>query len=133
MLRFDHRSNSQNWPANCCGESSRWVSVKQLPLFQFSSQQVIDNHITVQEAAEITGYNVQYLRRLLRAGKLEAIKVGQIWLVNLTSSAGLIQSLDKLPMTCGVDPKGVGNRHSKHGSFSCPCCSKHDEAKTAIE
>ena len=45
----------------------------------------IDNHITVQEASEITGYNVQYLRRLLRAEKLEAIKIGQIWLVNLAS------------------------------------------------
>jgi excisionase family DNA binding protein len=45
--------------------------------------QIIDNHITVQEAAEITGYNVQYLRRLLRAEKLEAIKVGQIWLIDL--------------------------------------------------
>ena len=47
--------------------------------------QVIDNHITVQAAAEITGYNVQYLRRLLRAGKLDSIKIGQIWLVSLAS------------------------------------------------
>ena len=47
--------------------------------------QIIDNHITVQGASEITGYNVQYLRRLLRAEKLDAIKVGQIWLINLAS------------------------------------------------
>ena len=47
--------------------------------------QVIQNHITVQEAAEITGYNAQYLRRILRAGKLDAMKIGQIWLVNLAS------------------------------------------------
>jgi len=54
-------------------------------LTEISSLQVIDNHITVQEAAEITGYNAQYLRRLLRAGKMEAIKISQIWLVNLAS------------------------------------------------
>ena len=54
-------------------------------LSQISTLQVIDNHITVQEAAEITGYNIQYLRRLLRTGKMEAIKIGQIWLVNLAS------------------------------------------------
>ena len=52
---------------------------------EFSTTQVINNHITVQEAAEITGYNTQYLRRLLRARKMEAIKIGQIWLVNLAS------------------------------------------------
>ena len=34
-------------------------------LFDIPIQQVIDNHITVKEAAEITGYNAQYLRRLL--------------------------------------------------------------------
>lgn len=47
--------------------------------------QVIYNHITVKEAAEITGYNAQYLRRLLQAGNLDAIKVGQIWLIDLAS------------------------------------------------
>ena len=47
--------------------------------------QIIQNHITVQEAAEITGYNVQYLRRILRAGRLDAMKIGQIWLIDLAS------------------------------------------------
>jgi hypothetical protein len=50
-----------------------------------STEQVIVNHISVQAATEISGYNAQYLRRLLRAGKLDGRKVGQIWLVNLTS------------------------------------------------
>jgi excisionase family DNA binding protein len=54
-------------------------------LTENSTLQVIHNHITVQEASVITGYNAQYLRRILRAGKLDAIKIGQIWLVNLTS------------------------------------------------
>jgi excisionase family DNA binding protein len=54
-------------------------------LFQLSIPQVIDNHITVKTASEITGYNAQYLRRLLRARRLEAIKIGQVWLINLFS------------------------------------------------
>ena len=59
------------------------LNTKTLP--DIPTFQVIDNHITVQEAAEITGYNAQYLRRLLRAEKLEAIKVGQIWLIEMAS------------------------------------------------
>ncbi|MFC2055693.1 hypothetical protein ACFLV7_15560 [Chloroflexota bacterium] len=54
-------------------------------LSNFSTTKVINNHITVQEAAKITGYNIQYLRRLLRIRKLDAIKIGQIWLVDLIS------------------------------------------------
>ena len=54
-------------------------------LSQISKPQVIDNHITVKTASEITGYNVQYLRRLLRARSLEALKIGQVWLINLVS------------------------------------------------
>jgi len=54
-------------------------------LSEIPSLQVIDNHISVQEAAEIPGYNAQYLRRLLRLGKMEAIKIGQIWSVSLAS------------------------------------------------
>jgi len=50
-----------------------------------SPEQVIVNHISVQAATEISGYNAQYLRRLLRAGKMDGVKVGQVWLVNLDS------------------------------------------------
>jgi hypothetical protein len=50
-----------------------------------STKQVIVNHISVQAATEISGYNAQYLRRLLRAGKLDGVKVGQVWLVDLDS------------------------------------------------
>ncbi|MCJ7530759.1 MAG: helix-turn-helix domain-containing protein [Anaerolineales bacterium] len=50
-----------------------------------STNKVLDNLITVQTAAEISGYNIQYLRRLLRTGKLDAVKIGQVWLIQLTS------------------------------------------------
>jgi hypothetical protein len=50
-----------------------------------STDQVIVNHISVQAATEMSGYNAQYLRRLLRAGKLNGVKVGQVWLIDITS------------------------------------------------
>jgi excisionase family DNA binding protein len=40
---------------------------------------------TVKAAAEVTGYSVQYLRRLLRAGKLDGTKIGQMWLIKMAS------------------------------------------------
>ena len=46
---------------------------------------LINRHVTVQAAAEVTGYNNQYLRRMLRSGKLEGIKIGQIWLIDMES------------------------------------------------
>jgi len=42
---------------------------------------VVTNHITVRAAAEYRGYSLQYLRRLLRYGKLEGLKIGQVWLI----------------------------------------------------
>jgi hypothetical protein len=50
-----------------------------------STEKTIVNHISVQAATEISGYNSQYLRRLLRGGKLDGIKVGQVWLIDLVS------------------------------------------------
>jgi len=43
----------------------------------------INQHITVQAAAEVTGYNIQYLRRMLRSGGLKGIKIGQMWLIDM--------------------------------------------------
>ena len=44
-----------------------------------------ENHISVSSATKITGYNAQYLRRLLRNKKMEGIKIGQVWLIKLKS------------------------------------------------
>ena len=43
----------------------------------------IHQHITVQAAAEATGYNIQYLRRMLGSGALEGVKIGQMWLIEM--------------------------------------------------
>ena len=54
----------------------------------FSSDQeatgfILEKYITVQIAADYSGYNIQYLRRLLRSGRLMGKKIGQIWLMDL--------------------------------------------------
>ena len=48
-----------------------------------SSGVVLERHLSVKAAAEYSGYNEQYLRRLLRAGRLKGIKIGQVWLIKL--------------------------------------------------
>ena len=47
---------------------------------------VISHHLTVQAAAVLSGYSIQYLRRLLRDGTLEGVKIGQVWLISLDAS-----------------------------------------------
>ncbi len=46
---------------------------------------VLERHVSVKAAAQAFGYNEQYLRRLLRAGRLEGAKIGQVWLIKLAS------------------------------------------------
>jgi excisionase family DNA binding protein len=41
--------------------------------------------ITVQEASERFGYSEQYLRRLCREKKVENVKIGQVFLIRLSS------------------------------------------------
>ena len=43
------------------------------------------NYLSVQSAGRFSGYNVQYLRRLLRNGMLGGVKIGQVWLIKLAS------------------------------------------------
>jgi excisionase family DNA binding protein len=44
--------------------------------------QILNKPISVQVAASYSGYCLQYLRRLLRNGKLEGVKISQLWLVD---------------------------------------------------
>jgi excisionase family DNA binding protein len=54
---------------------------------------ISDEYLTVEAASQITGYNGQYLRRLLRSGKLVGVRVGQTWLILFDS---LIYYLDTI-------------------------------------
>ena len=46
---------------------------------------VLNNCITVKNAAFHSGYNIQFLRRMLRSGMLSGVKIGQMWLIELDS------------------------------------------------
>jgi excisionase family DNA binding protein len=54
---------------------------------------VLENCISVRAATAYSGYSSQYLRRLLRLGKLAGLKLGQLWLIELESiEAYLVQA-----------------------------------------
>lgn len=42
----------------------------------------LGDYITVRTAAEISGYNQQYLRRLLRRDVFRTKRLGQTWLID---------------------------------------------------
>jgi excisionase family DNA binding protein len=46
---------------------------------------VLNNLISVKDASEYSGYSQQYLRRMLRLGKLVGLKLGQVWLIQMES------------------------------------------------
>ncbi len=48
--------------------------------------------LTVEEAAAQTGYSQQYLRRLIRTGKIEAVKVGSVFLIRAESLNSYIRN-----------------------------------------
>ena len=59
-------------------------------MISFDLQQSIpgvvnDNYVTAQAASDLTGYNIQHIRRLCYAGKLKAIHIGRSWLIRVDS------------------------------------------------
>jgi excisionase family DNA binding protein len=66
-------------------------------MFSFSPQVkspeiVLEKHLSVKAAAEISGYSIQYVRRLLREGLLGGIKIGQVWLIKMASLDTYLQN-----------------------------------------
>ena len=55
---------------------------------------LINQHITVQAAAEATGYNIQYLRRMLRSGALRGVKIGQMWLIEMDALEAYLKHVE---------------------------------------
>lgn len=43
------------------------------------------DYVTADEAAEIAGYHVNYIRRLMRAHKIKGRKAGLVWLIERES------------------------------------------------
>ncbi len=51
-------------------------------LFNTDNINKLGGYLTVKSAADYSGYNQQYIRRLLRLGLFRTKKIGQIWLIN---------------------------------------------------
>ena len=60
-----------------------------------TSTVVLNNLISVKTAAASSGYSLQYLRRLLRTGKLVGLKVGQVWLIELAAFEAYLDHASK--------------------------------------
>jgi hypothetical protein len=56
---------------------------------------VVNNHVSVKTAAEISGYSSQYLRRLLRCCKLNGFKIGQVWLIDMQALDFYLESVHR--------------------------------------
>jgi excisionase family DNA binding protein len=53
---------------------------------------VFNKFISVKGAAFYSGYNMQYLRRLLRDGRLFGMKLGQTWLIDKGTFEAYLES-----------------------------------------
>ena len=63
---------------------------------------------SIEEAAEETGYHPEYLRRLCRKEKVEAVRVGNAYLIRVSSLQTYIKALDP------TDPR-TGARRARDG------------------
>lgn len=51
--------------------------------------------LTVQEASQLSGYSVKYVRRLLRQGKIESRKFATIWQVSKSDLLAYVRESKK--------------------------------------
>ena len=63
----------------------------------------MEKWLTVQEAAELSGYHPDYVRQLIRAGKVSAKKFSIVWMVDRASLQSYIRDQKETPQ----DPKEV--------------------------
>ena len=64
-----------------------------------------DEWITVSEASKITGYNEEYITRLIREGKIKAKKFSIVWQVSRSSLLEYQERTEKLGNKRGPKPK----------------------------
>jgi excisionase family DNA binding protein len=70
--------------------------------------QSVQDFITVEEAIRLSGYTAQYLRRMARQGRIQAMKFGHFWMVNLESLQRYIERTQSL----GIDDRRYGPREA---------------------
>jgi len=61
--------------------------------------------ITTAEAAEISGRDADYIRKLIRAGKVKARKWSREWQVSRKSILAYVKSVEDLGQKRGPKPK----------------------------
>jgi excisionase family DNA binding protein len=68
-----------------------------IPLMSIQNSRNTDEWLTVQEAAELTGYHAEYIRTLTREGKITARKFGPVWAINKSSLMTYLRTAEKSP------------------------------------
>jgi len=71
--------------------------------------------ITTAEAAELTGYNVRYLRQLVNEGKIYAVKRGGIFWIDKKGAVDYADEMKRLG-PAKHDPWRTGARQKATGS-----------------
>lgn len=61
--------------------------------------------ITTNEAAEISGYHPDYVRKLVQAGKIKAQKFGETWMVSRQSLLAYLRQVELLGERRGAKKK----------------------------
>ncbi len=51
--------------------------------------------ITTQQAAELSGYHPEHIRRLVREGRINARKFGIVWMINKQSLLAFVQNAER--------------------------------------
>lgn len=54
------------------------------------------DYVTSEDAAAASGYHVNYVRRLLRQGKLKGRKFGNVWFIERESLQDYLQLVEEL-------------------------------------
>ena len=70
----------------------------------------VEGYILVKDAAAATGYNPEYLRRLLRNGTLEGQRIGWSWFIRKESLHKWLQEESKNPLRADLVEKLSGPR-----------------------
>ena len=68
--------------------------------------------ITTTEAAVLTGYNLEYIRQMIRGGVIAAEKKGRDWWVDRASIEAYAEEMEQLG-TAKHHPEGQGRRNKR--------------------
>ncbi|NLF00543.1 MAG: helix-turn-helix domain-containing protein [Anaerolineales bacterium] len=66
--------------------------------------------ITTQESAELTGYNLEYIRQMIRRGVIGAEKRGRDWWVDRASIEAYAEEMKRLGPAKHDPQRGHGRR-----------------------